>query len=153
MDLVATGLGVARGLPVLCDVTCVSPVTGAGFARGGCLRVDGGAVAAAQQRCHEVDYPEVDASRAARLYCLGVEVFGRWSADSLSLVRGVARERVAGFSRRIARSVQTRLLRRWWGLLGTAVQLLVARAVLRGSGSDLADVLLERPPRVGDLPV
>ena len=34
LDLVVTNVGVARGLPLLCDVTCVAPVTGAGTARG-----------------------------------------------------------------------------------------------------------------------
>ena len=71
LDLVVTGLGVARGLPLLCDVTCVSPVTGAGEARGGSLTIDGGAVQSAARRCHQVDYPEVARSQAARLYCLG----------------------------------------------------------------------------------
>ena len=47
LDLVVPGTGVERGLPLLCDVTCVSPISVAGFARPGCLTIDGGAVGAA----------------------------------------------------------------------------------------------------------
>ena len=152
LDLVATGLGVARGLPLLCDVTCVLPVTGAGEARGGSLTIDGGAVEAAARHCHNVDYPEVANSNAGRLLCLGVEVFGRWAREALHLVRAAARERVAGLPPRVRLGTQTRLLRRWWRLLGLAVQRMVARSVLRGAGADLADGLVKRVPEVADLP-
>ena len=153
VDLVVTGLGVNRGLPVLCDVTCVSPVTGAGHARGGSLTVDGGAVEAARRHCRNVDYPEVVASNAACLYSLGVEVFGRWGSDSLTLVRAAARSCVAGLPRRVRLSTQTRLLRRWWGLLGLATQRVVACTITLGRSADLGRDLLERPVRVADLPV
>ena len=35
LDLIVPGLGVDRGLPLFCDVTCVTPITGRGFARSG----------------------------------------------------------------------------------------------------------------------
>ena len=152
LDLVVSNLSVARGLPLLCDVTCVAPVTGAGMARAGCLTVDGGAVEAAARHCHTVDYPEVARSNTGRLYCLGVEVFGRWAQEALALVRDLARERVAGLPARVRLGTHQRLLRRWWGLLGMATQRAVARAVLQGSGADLAETLVERPPGVADLP-
>ena len=153
LDLVVTNLGVARGLPLLCDVTCVAPVTGAGLARPGCLTVDGGAVEAACHRCHTVDYPEVAHSNTARLLCLGVEVFGRWCQEALDLVRALARETALGLPPRVQLGTQTRLLRRWWGLLGVATQRAVARGVRQGRGADLAEGLAEEPPRVADLPV
>ena len=152
LDLVVNNLGVARGLPLLCDVTCVAPVTGAGQARAGSLTRDGGAVEAAARRCHTTDYPEVARSGTARLYSLGVETYGRWGRDSLNLVRSAARECVAGLPRRVRLGTQTRLLRRWWGLLGLAVQRAVAQTVLRSGGADLVEGVGERPPRVADLP-
>ena len=106
-----TGLGVARGLPLLCDVTCVSPVTGAGEARGGCLTVNGGAVEAAARHCHNVDYPEVANSNAARLVCLGVEVFGRWGQEALRTVRDAARECAAELPSCVRLGTLTQLLR------------------------------------------
>ena len=152
VDLVVNRLSVNRGVPLLCDVTVVSPVTGAGTARGGSLTIDGGAVQAVRQHCRQVDYPEVVASSAASFYSLGVEVFGRWGSDSLELVRAAARARVADLPRRVRLSTQTRLLRRWWGLLGAANQRAVARTVALGRGADLVGELLERPVRIGDLP-
>ena len=152
VDLVVIRLGVDRGMLLLCDVTCVYPVTGLGEARGGSLTVDGGAVEAARRHCRDVDYPEVVASQTARLYSLGVEVFGRWGSDSLALVRAAARQCTRGLPQRVRLSVQTRLLRRWWGVLGLATQRAVAGGVTRGTGADLGRDLLERPPRPADLP-
>ena len=114
--------------------------------------MDGGAVEAAARRCHTVDYPEVAHSQAARLFCLGVEVFGRWGREVLNLVRALARERVEGLPPRLRLGTHTRLLRRWWGLLGVATQRVVARAVQRGTGADLAEGLQERVPELAELP-
>ncbi len=47
LDLVVTGLGIHRGVPLFYDVTCVAPVTAIGLRRTGCLTIDRGAVAAA----------------------------------------------------------------------------------------------------------
>ena len=152
LHLVVTGLGVTRGLPLLCDVTCVSPVTGNGEGRGGCLTINGGAVEAASRHCHNVDYPEVARSRAARLYSLGVEVFGRWGQECLQLVRAMGREYSAGLPVRVRRATHFRCLRRWWGLLGVGVQRAVAHSVQQGIGSDLAQGFQERAPRLAELP-
>jgi len=151
LDLVVAGLGAFGGLPLLADVFCVSPVTGAGQARPGSLTVDGGAVQAASRRCHTVDYPEVNPSGAGRLLALGVEAFGRWAADSLVTVRELAADRCAGLPPRVRRGLQLRLMRRWWGLLGLATQLAVARAISRGDDADLAPAPLEGPPGIADL--
>ena len=79
-------------------------------------------------------------------------MFARWAQEALALVRDLARERVAGLPARVRLGTHQRLLRRWWGLLGMATQRAVARAVLQGSGADLAETLVERPPGVADLP-
>ncbi len=151
LDLVVTGLSTFRGLPLLCDVFCVSPVTGAGQARPGSLTIDGGAVQRAARTCHERDYPEVNPSGAGRLLALGVETFGRWAPDSLAAVRNLALNRCAGLSLRVRQGTRLRLLRRWWGLLGLATQRVVATAISRGTSADLADTPLERPPGLADL--
>ena len=64
----------------------------------------------------------------------------------------MARERVQGLPMRIRRGTHLRLLRRWWGFLGLAVQRVVARAALEGPGADLAHVAVERPPSIAELP-
>ena len=152
VDLVAPGLGIAAGLPLFCDVTCVSPVTGLGDAVSGCIETAGGATRRASRHCHVVDYPDVNSSGLARLVSLGVEVFGHWSEDSLWIVRTAARARSAELSTRVRRGTELRLLRRWFGLLGVATQRFCARALLFGSGSDVPSDLAERVPGLADLP-
>ena len=112
LDLVVTGTSLYRGVPLLCDVFCVSPVTGKDQARSGCISRSGGAVGAASSRCHDDDYPEVNRSGVARLCALGVEVFDRWSEDSICIVRALALERCTNLPHRIQRDMQQRLLRR-----------------------------------------
>ena len=77
---------------------------------------------------------------------MGVEVFGRWATEAVGLVRATARERAAELPARVRLGTQTRLLRRWWGLLGLANQRVITRAVLRGTSADLAEELIERVP-------
>ena len=142
----------ASGLLLLYDVTCVAPVYGNGLAQSGASAIDDAVVAAAQRHCHEVDYPEVRDSRAGRLACLGVEVFGRWCADSLWVVRNLAQNCTRGLPRRVRLSTHGRLLRRWWGLLGLGVQRVVATSLLRDTGFDLPTSVMEPVPGVADLP-
>ena len=151
LDLVVSGIDAFRGLPLLCDAFCVLPVTGAGDACRGSLTIDGGAVQRAQRTCHEVDYPEVAPSEAGHLLALGVETFGRWSTDALEAVRTIALHRCHGLPSRLRQGVRLRLLRRWWGLLGLAVQREVARAVSRGRDADLVDTGLEAVPGLAEL--
>ena len=112
LDLVVTELDTYRGLPLLCDVFCVSPITGVGRARGGCILQDGGAVKKAADRCHIVGYPEVNASGVARLCALEVEIFERWSEDALTIVKRMIMTRCANLPHRVQRDTQLRLLRR-----------------------------------------
>ena len=143
----------ARGLPLFCDVTCLSPITGRGTARSGATRTDGALLRNAT-RDNQSTYAEVERAGLGRLCCLGVEVYGRWSSDSLWAVRQMARERSRGLPAGMRRGVQAALLRRWWGLLSIAVQRVVAACVLRpAGGGDLCTAALEPAPAVADLPV
>ena len=151
LDLVVPGLNVARGVPLFCDATCVTVITGRGHARPGCLTIDGGALRSAE-RLNDVTYPEVQASGLGRLCCLGVEVFGRWGRDPLDLIPKLARERARGLPERVKIGAQMALQHRWWSLLGMAVQRGVVQAATRDIGEDLIDELLEPVPGVADLP-
>ena len=151
MDLVVPGLSVARGLPLFCDVTCVSPIGVSGHARPGCTMRNGNILLNAA-RNNSNDYPEVESSGLGRLLCLGVEPYGRWCEDVLSLVPDLARDKCRGLPASIRSSVQAATLRRWWGLLGIAVQRSCAACVLRAAGGDLANTPAERPPALAELP-
>ena len=54
---------------------------------------------AAAVRNRERDYPDVEASAHAQLLCLGVETYGRWSPDYLTLVRQLAKQTLDKSSR------------------------------------------------------
>jgi len=133
VDLVVTGLTVARGLPLFCDVTVVSPITRTGLPRPGTSN-KGGALLEAAERENNATYHEVLDTGLGSLECLGAEVFGRWGHQCISLVPGLARERTRDLHQRIRRGALLGFQHRWWGLLGMALQKAVARAVLREAG-------------------
>ena len=60
-------------------------------------------------------------------------------------------ERCRGLPSGERQGLQTALSRRWWGLLGVAVQRKVARGILRCSGADPVEHALEPPPSLSDL--
>ena len=93
-------------------------------------------------------------SGAGRLLALGVvEVFGRWGEDSLTAVLALAAARCESLPPRLRLGLRLRLLRRWWGLLGIAVQRAVARAISRGGDADMAASPVEAFPGLADLPL
>ena len=151
LDLLVTGLSVARGLPLFVDATCLSPITGTGFARSGCT-TQNGALLDRAVRDNLLTYHEVEESGLGKLYSLGAEVFGRWCTDAVALVPQLLHERCRGLPQSVRVSLHAGLSRRWWGLLGVAVQRQVARAILRGPGYDLVEHALEPPPHLSDLP-
>ena len=59
MDLVVPGLSVARGLPLFCDVTCVSPISISGHARPGCTMHNGNILPHAAHS-NTNDHPDVE---------------------------------------------------------------------------------------------
>ena len=103
-------------------------------------------------RDNENNYPEVEASSLGRLLCHGVEPYGRWCGDVFSLIPDLARDKCRGLPASIRSSIQAATLRRWWGLLGVAVQRSCAACVLRAAGGDLANTPAERPPALAELP-
>ena len=82
LDLIVSGLGVERGLPLFCDVTCVSPISARGFARPGTSTIDGALLRDAA-RDNDDTYSEVLRTGLGKLLCLGCDVFGRWGGDAV----------------------------------------------------------------------
>ena len=83
------------------------------------------------------------ASGVAHLCALGVEAFGRWSGEALDVVHRLVDERCAGLPRYVRAPSKQRLLRRWWGLLGMAVQRAVAQILVDDFGANLVPDLAE----------
>ena len=150
LDLVVPGLNVARGLPLFCDVTVVTPLTAAGQARPGTSN-RGGSLLEAAQRENDATYSEVTRSGLGALFCLGSEVFGRWGSQSVDLVPALARERVRGLHVRVRRGTRLLLERRWWGILGVSQQRGIAHILRHQAGADLVRTQLEPATALADL--
>ena len=83
LDLVVPCLNVARGLPLFCDVTVVTPLTGTGQPRAGTSNVGGRLLQAATL---DVTYHEVVDSGHGVFLSLGAEVFVRMSEQAVTLL-------------------------------------------------------------------
>ena len=86
------------------------------------------------------------------LYCLGCEVYGRWSSEYVNLVPILAREWCRGLHSRIRRGTALAFQHRWWGILATTLQKAVASAILLDNGADLHPALLEPILAISQLP-
>ena len=114
LDLVVPGLNVARGLPLFCDVTVISPVTRSGNPRAGTSN-RGGALLEAAERENNSTYAPVSASGLGALFCLGFEVYGRWGKQCAQLLPLLAREKSRGFHPRLRRGIALGYQSRWSG--------------------------------------
>ena len=151
LDLLVPGLNVHHGLPLFCDITVVSPISRNGLPRPGTSN-RGGRLLDTAQADNDVTYDTVTTSGLGQVLCLGCEVYGRWSAQCVSLVPALARERGRGHHPRIRRGISLSLQNRWWGILGMALHRAVAHCVLNyHSGADLVTTLLEPTVPVADL--
>ena len=150
LDLVAPGLNTDRGLPLFCDVTVLSPLTGAGAARAGTSNC-GGALLESAHRDNDNKYHEVVDSGLGSLYCLGAEVYGRWGAQATKIVPALARERARGTHPRLRRGTALLLQRRWWGVLGIGLQRGIAHILTNAAGADLLRTQLEPAVLLADL--
>ena len=153
MDLIVPGLNVERGLPLFCDATIMSPISGNGAPRACTSNADGRLLEQAQTDNNNI-YEEVHSTGLCALLCLGCEVYGRWGNQCVKLVPELARERTRGLHPRVRRGTALALQHRWWGVLGMALQKSVADMVANAdAGADLVSVGLEPSPDLCDLEV
>ena len=127
LDMVVYGAS-ARGEALCCDATVVAPLRRNGRPVPRAHDVDGAALARARRR-KERTYPEVG-HNGTRLVVLACEVGGRWNDESLDFVRRLARHRAAQAPPILRQSVASAFTRRWWCILGVAVQDALAATLL-----------------------
>jgi len=127
LDMVVYGAS-ARGEVLCCDATVVSPLRRDGRPIPRAHDIDGAALTRARRR-KERTYPEVGLN-GTRLVVLACEVGGRWNDESLDFVRRLARHRAAQAPPLLRQAVAQAYTRRWWCLLGVAVQDALAATVL-----------------------
>ena len=146
-----------------CDATVVAPLRRNGRPIPRAPRHDGAALDRARRR-KERTYPEVG-HNGTRLVVLGCEVGGRWNDEALDFVRRLGRLRAAQAPPLLRQSVAAAYARRWWCLLGVAVQDALASTKLGLSSGPLAGcadnggpcdadvvaLLLEQPAGLPDL--
>ena len=150
LDLVVPGLNIAGGLPLFCDVTVLSPLTHGGQPRPGTSNAGGRLLERAQDE-NDNTYAAVTESGLGALYCLGFEVFGRWSKQCIELLPILAREKSRGMHPRLRRGTALAYQQRWAGLVSVGLMKGVAAAAMRSEGSDLTSTYLEPEPAVADL--
>ena len=92
LEVVADGLPLFGGVQLAIDTTLVSPLHSNGSAWRGASDRDGVVLEAARRR-KERTYPELVHRRhnRARLVVLAAEVGGRWSDETRSFIRALAR--------------------------------------------------------------
>ena len=116
----ATRLGEA----LCCDVTLVSPLRRNGRPQPRAAEHDGAVLAGARRR-KETRYPELASPGLQRLVVLACEVG--------DLVRRLVRVRSLRAPAALRRSAAVAWQRRWWGLLGVALQRAVVSTLLRAA--------------------
>lgn len=149
MDLVATGLSVARGLPVYADVTIVSPLSLLGNPAPS--PVPGSAIRQAELRKCRV-YHDVVQSREASFFPLAADSFGRWGPYAQRLLSRLAAQPLARGPASLSSSRQLSRLRRWWGILSLTTQRALAECLLAAPRQrpEVTPPLLPPPPPVGE---
>ena len=99
-------------MPLFCDVTCATPITGRGFGRSGATTING-AILRDATRDNVANYREVVESGLGSLLCLGCEVFGRWAGDVVRIVPAMAAEKARGLPPLVRRGAMQALAARW----------------------------------------
>jgi len=152
LEIVATGLPLARGVPLGCDCTMVSPLHADGTHWAGADTTSGTAIRRAEG-VKETTYHDLVNSDRLRLTTLACEVGGRWSATCLETVRQLAAARARAAPQHLRRSAQLAWTARWWAMLSIAAQNTLAATILDdavpvldgfdGEEPALTDVLLD----------
>lgn len=120
LDLVVHGAS-PHGETWCCDATLVSALTRGGAPVPGAAEADGVALRLAERRKRR-RYPELAAGGPQQLLVLACEVGGRWNTESLTFVRRLVRLRARRAPPAVRTAAAAGWRRRWWGLLGVAVQ-------------------------------
>ena len=123
----------------LVDTTMVYPLSRDGVAQRGSATTDRKSLARARRR-KERTYPELTGEHGrARLVVLGVEVGGRWSAETSVFLRSLEAAKARGAPPWLGEQVRAAWLRRWQGLLGCAAARSFGCSLLDGPVASGAD--------------
>ena len=136
LEVVAEGLPLFVGMQLAINATLVSPLHCDGTARPGAAHIDGVALQVARRR-KERTYPELVGPRTrSRLVVLAGEVGGRWSGETCTFVRLLAKARARSEPSILRTRVELAWRLRWAALLACAAGRAFASSLLglRGCG-------------------
>ena len=121
IEIVATGLQTAHGLPVAIDTTMVSPLHADGTPFAGAEAIAGVALRRAERHKRST-YSELAASPQLRLLTAGVEAGGRMSSESRKLIKELAVSRSQSELPFLRPSVARAFRNRWVIMASVAAQ-------------------------------
>ena len=120
IEVVASHLHLYHGMPIVCDVTLVSPLHADGQAKSRAAAAPGGVAIADIEEAKCRKYPELVRSETSKFLILAGEVGGRWSDTTCELLRNLAKEKSQSAPPRLRRSTAFAWENRWWGMLSVA---------------------------------
>jgi hypothetical protein len=162
IEAAAYGLPLFQGMPLLVDITMVSPLHADGTPRRGAAATDGVAAESARAR-KESTYPELRSSDTAKLVVVACETGGRWSEEAVDFLRQLAQARSRSAPAALRKSAELGWLSRWSGIMAVAAQASLATTLMGGDpwtvcGRDgftpgLDKVLVDTEPDYSRLPL
>ena len=132
LEIIATGLPLARGVPLAVDATMVSPLhfDGKPWARAAAVA---GASLDRATGSKASTYPELVGSDMVTLTTLACEIGGRWSAKCAEVLQQLAVARARSAPRHLQLSARLVYESRWWTLLSCAQQDALAATLIDDS--------------------
>ena len=145
IEIVATGLPMARGLPVAVDATLVSPLhaDGSAWAKADVTPgVSFGRARADKKRT----YPELFSSSVVHIVVAAMETGGRMSREALELLDAAAAVRASTEPRPLRRQAARAWRSRWCTMLAVAAQDALAATLVSEGARCLDAAAGEAPP-------
>ena len=121
VEIMATGLPLYQGLPLVCDASLVSPVKANGIPRPRAAHEPGIAIANIED-VKATTYPELVSSMQCKFLVLAGEVGGRRSATTCRLLRDLAATKSQNAAPRLRKSAAFAWENRWWSMISVATQ-------------------------------
>ena len=149
IEVVASGLPVAHGVPVAVDATMVSPLHADGSAwEQAAWRPGHSFKRAYKDKCKT--YPELCSSSTLQLRVAAVETGGRLCKEAIELIETAAHARASSDPQPLRRQTARSWRARWLAMLGIACQDALA-ATLVSDGASLLDAAVGVAPEPVDI--
>ena len=162
MEILANGLPLYQGTPLVGDAPLVSPVKENGVARPRAAHEPGVAIANIED-IKASTYPELVSSTRCKFLVLAGEVGGRWSATTCHLIRDLAAAKSQEAAPRLRKSAALAWEIRWWSMISVATRNALAATLVddaphmlhawEGSAPPLGILLHKEAPAESRLPL